>query len=166
MFRFAYLFLLFKLTFEWRPSRFDMISATFQYIWHLLVGFHIQVWLVVWNMAFMTFPSYWEYIVSPTDFHSLHHFSRGIGRSTTNQLCYIYIIYIIITIIGIITTNQKLGRLDLCPGGAPNFRPGQGGHGCSRLGPAEECGGRASPHGGPQSSLRCTLRNAGESWVI
>lgn len=49
-----------------------------------------------------------------------------------------------------------VGRLDLCTGGAPNFRPGEGGHGCSRLGPAEECGGRASPHHGrPWSSLRC-----------
>ena len=42
-----------------------------------------------------------------------------------------------------ISEDFTSGRPDLCTGGAPNFRPGQGGHGCSRLGPAEECGGRA-----------------------
>jgi hypothetical protein len=33
----------------------------------------------------MTFPSYWEWIITPTDFHSII-FQRG--RSTTNQKCY------------------------------------------------------------------------------
>ena len=31
-------------------------------------------WLVVWNMNFMTFPSYWEWKIIPTDFHI---FQRG-----------------------------------------------------------------------------------------
>ena len=32
-------------------------------------------WLVVWNMAFMTFPSYWE--CHHPNWLSLHHFSEG-----------------------------------------------------------------------------------------
>ena len=38
-------------------------------------------WLEPWN--FMTFPSYWEWKIIPTDVHSII-FQRG--RSTTNQL--------------------------------------------------------------------------------
>jgi len=32
-------------------------------------------WLVVWNMAFMTFHINWEWKIIPTD--ELHHFSEG-----------------------------------------------------------------------------------------
>jgi hypothetical protein len=37
---------------------------------------HPQYWLVLWNMAFMTFASYWECLIIPTDFHSII-FHRG-----------------------------------------------------------------------------------------
>ena len=42
----------------------------------------IHIWLVVWNMKFMTFHSVGNVII-PTDFHSII-FQRG--RSTTNQI--------------------------------------------------------------------------------
>jgi hypothetical protein len=44
-------------------------------------------WLVVSNMAFMTFPSYWVHVIIPTDFHSII-FQRG--RSIINQITIIY----------------------------------------------------------------------------
>ena len=54
--------------------------------WKLWFSIHIHIWLVVWNMIFMTFPSYWE----------CHHpnwrspsFFRGVG-STTNQIIWGY----------------------------------------------------------------------------
>ena len=37
----------------------------------------LRIWLVVWNMIFLTFPSYWEWKIIPTD--ELHHFSEGLG---------------------------------------------------------------------------------------
>ena len=46
----------------------------------------IQVWLVVWNMNFLTFHSVGNFII-PTD--EVHHLSEG--RSTTNHILYIYI---------------------------------------------------------------------------
>ena len=54
--------------------------------WKLWFSIHIRIWLAVWNMIFMTFPSYWE----------CHHpnwrspsFFRGVG-STTNQIIWGY----------------------------------------------------------------------------
>ena len=40
--------------------------------------------LVVWNIIFMTFPSYWVHVIIPTD-ELTPSFFRGVGRSTTNQ---------------------------------------------------------------------------------
>jgi hypothetical protein len=36
-------------------------------------------WLVVWNIAFMTVPSCWEFQNIPTDL--LHHFFRGVAKN-------------------------------------------------------------------------------------
>ena len=53
-------------------------------IYHLFI--FILVWLVVWNMKFMTFPIFSHHIgnvIIPIDFHSIN-FLRGVG-STSNQ---------------------------------------------------------------------------------
>jgi hypothetical protein len=47
-----------------------------------MVYMFYNIWLMVWNMTFMTFPSYWEWKIILTD-ELFHIFKRG--RALSHQ---------------------------------------------------------------------------------